>query len=48
MNRLRHQIYKNENTETKYLSNIQNNIILNVNNNLLQLEKGFKELRDGN
>ena len=46
MNRLRHQNYKNENTETKYLNNIRNNVILNVKNSLLQLEKDFKELRD--
>ena len=39
MNRLRHQNYKNKNTETKYLNNTRKNRILNVKNSLLELEK---------
>ena len=39
MNRLRHQNYKNKNTETKYLNNTQKNRIPKVNNRLLELEK---------
>ena len=34
MNGLRHQNYKNENAETKYLSNIQKGKILKVKSNL--------------
>ena len=46
MNRLGHQIYKNENTETKYLNNIRKSRTLKVKNSLLELKKDFKELRD--
>ena len=46
MNRLGHQIYKNENTETKYLNNIRKNRTLKVKNSLLELKKDFKELRE--
>ena len=38
--------YKNENTEKKYLENMQNNQFLKVKNSLLELEKDFKELKD--
>ena len=34
MNGLRHQNYKNENAETKYLNNIQKGKILKVKSNL--------------
>lgn len=44
MNRLRHQNYKNENTETKYLNNIWENKILKVKNSLLELKD--REIRD--
>ena len=46
MNRLGHQIYKNENTETKYLNNIRKSRTLKVKNSLLELKKDFKELRE--
>ena len=46
MNRLGHQNYKNENTETKYLNNIRKSRTLKVKNSLLELKKDFKELRD--
>ena len=47
MNRLRYQNYKNENTETRHLNNIQKkNRILKVKNSLLGLEKDLKKLRD--
>ena len=46
MNRLGHQNYKNENTETKYLNNIRKSRTLKVKNSLLELKKNFKELRD--
>ena len=46
MNRLGHQNYKNENTETKYLKNIRKSRTLKVKNSLLELKKDFKELRD--
>ena len=45
MNGLRHQNYKNENAETKYLNNIQKGKILKVKSNLWELGKDFKELR---
>ena len=38
--------HKNENTETKYLSNMQKNQILKVKNSFLELEKDFIELND--
>ena len=38
--------YKNENTERKYLENMQNNQFLKVKNSLLELKKDFKELKD--
>ena len=40
------QKYKNEHTEMKYLNNIPKNRILGAKNNLLELRKDFKELRD--
>ena len=43
INHLRH---KTENTETKYLNNIQKNTVLRVKNSLLELENNFKELRE--
>ena len=47
MNYLRHQNYKNENTDAEFLNNLQKkNRILNVKNSLSELEKDFKELRD--
>ena len=46
MNRLGHQNYKNENTETKYLNNTRKSRTLKVKNSLLELKKDFKELRD--
>ena len=41
---MRHQNYKNENTETKYLNNIWENKILKVKNSLLELKD--REIRD--
>ena len=38
--------YKNENIQRKYLSNMQKNKILKVNNGLSELEKDFIELKD--
>ena len=38
--------YKNENNEKNYLENMQNNEFLKVKNSLLELEKGFTELKD--
>ena len=43
--------YKNKNIKTKYLHNIQKNLIVKVKNSLVELEKDFKksknrELRD--
>ena len=38
--------YKNENTEMKYLTEIRENQFLKVKNSLLELEKGFIELKD--
>ena len=46
MNCQRYQNYKNENTETKYLNNVQKKRILKVNKSLFKLEKDFKEVRD--
>ena len=37
---------KNENTEIKYLNNIQKNQFLKVKNSLLELEKDFIEFKD--
>ena len=45
MNGLKHQNYKNENAETKYLNNIYKDKILKVKSNLWELGKDFKELR---
>ena len=42
----RYKNYKNENTGTKYLNNIQKNRILKVNKDLFELEKDFKEVKD--
>ena len=44
MNHLKHQNYKSEHTEVKYVNNIQELRILKVKNSLLELEKDFKEL----
>ena len=38
--------YKNGNVERIYLENIQNNQFLKVKNNLLEIEKKFKELKE--
>ena len=38
--------YKNENNEKNYLENMQNSEYLKVKNSLLELEKGFTELKD--
>ena len=38
--------YKNENIEMKYLNEIRENQFLKVKNSLLELEKGFIELKD--
>ena len=38
--------YKNENNEKNYLENMQNSEFLKVKNSLLELEKGFTELKD--
>ena len=38
--------YKNGNIERIYLENIQNNQFLKVKNNLLEIEKNFKELKE--
>ena len=38
--------YKKENNEKNYLENMQNNEFLKVKNSLLELEKGFTELKD--
>ena len=38
--------YKNENIELKYLTEIRENQFLKVKNSLLELEKGFIELKD--
>ena len=37
--------YKNENIETKYLSNMRKNQLLKIKNSLLEFEKYFIELR---
>ena len=44
MSRSRHQNYKHENTEAKYLSNIRKNILLKVKP--FRIKKDFKDLRD--
>ena len=38
--------YENENIERKYLKNMRKNQFLKVKNSLLELEKGFIELKD--
>ena len=38
--------YKNKNTVRKYLNIMQNNQLLKVKNSLLELEKGFIDLKD--
>ena len=38
--------YKNENIERKYLNKMPEKQFLKVNNSLLELEKGFIELKD--
>ena len=43
---MEHPNYKSENIERKYLTSIQKNQFLKVKNNLLELEKGFIELKD--
>ena len=38
--------YKNENIDRKYLNNMRRNQFLKIKNGLLELEKGFIELKD--
>ena len=38
--------YKNENIDRKYLNNMRRNQFLKIKNSLLELEKGFVELKD--
>ena len=38
--------YKNEDIERKFLKNMRKNQFLKVTNSLLDLEKGFIELKD--
>ena len=38
--------YKNENTDKKYLYNMQENQFLTLKNSLLELEKDFTELKE--
>ena len=38
--------YKNENIDGKYLNNMRRNQFLKIKNSLLELEKGFIELKD--
>ena len=38
--------YKNENIDRKYLNNMRRNQFLKIKNSLLELEKGFIELKD--
>ena len=38
--------YKGENIERKYLSNMRKNQLLKVENNILELQKDFIELKD--
>ena len=38
--------YKNKNIETKYLNNMQKNQFLKAKNSLLELEEGFRVLKD--
>ena len=45
MDHLRHQNYKNADTEMEYLNNMQENRILKVKNRFLQIEKKIKELK---
>ena len=45
-NHLRHQDCKNEDTEMKYLKNIQKKTILKVTNSLLESDIYFEKLKD--
>ena len=38
--------YKNKNIEIKYLNNMQKNQFLKAKNSLLELEEGFRVLKD--
>ena len=46
MSHLRHQSYKNEDTEMEYLNNTRKIRNVKIKNNLLELEKSFEELKD--